>query len=415
MPKRLPNRRWLTLLGFGGCLALSGCGPSTGLPNVLYIAIATGNDQTFNADLRQEVQERLEETAQGFRQIYPQTSFQFSLYPEDQILAAMRRRSRAGLEPDLLYVNGDTALQLLRAGLVDPFPATKEQLSLFNPEELQRLRTDNGQLAGLPLLVQTQLSCFNRKRLDQAPTTLKELLSASANGQTVGLSVDLYQLIWSLGSTGALPAFERAAQGLAPSQEQSQALERWLSWLQEANNQQKVTFYSDQQTVETEFIAGRLDWIPCRSSLVPQLRRALGANNLGVAPLPDGDGPKASPVNRLRVLALGRHSSRQGRQRAVTFTAFGVNPLTQRSLTMGSQTVLPANRFVTVPVRSSQLLRTIVTAAEQGQQANSLVSLFHTNDPRIPQVRNLLTELVFGEIKPQLASTRLIKILRGRP
>ena len=57
----------------------------------------------------------------------------------------------------------------------------------------------------------------------------------------------------------------------------------------------------------------------------------------------------------------------------------------------------------------------MVAAANQGLQANRLVTLVHTNDPRIPRMQTLLTELVFGESSPEGASTELIKILQARP
>lgn len=407
--------RLLRLLGGLALLApLGGCTLGRELPNVVYVAIGANKDQIINAELKQAFQDQLVKVGARFRQIHPDTHFQFGVYPEDQMVEVMRRRSRSGLAPDLLMVNGDTALRLRQAGLVDPFPIRKDQLAIFNNEELRRLRSPDGGLAGLPVLVQTQLSCFNRRRLSEPPATLQELLNASANGHPMGLSLDLYYLFWIVGSTGALPAIDRAVLGQPLNPAERQALTGWLAWLQNASNQQRVTFFPDQPTAEAEFKAGRLDWIPCRSTVLPQLRRVMGSA-LGVAPLPGGEGHRASPVNRLRVLALGRSSSAAGRRRALAFSFYSVNPLTQRTLTLGSQTALPANRFVTVPVQSSQVLAAMVAAANQGLQANSLVTLVHTNDPRIPSVQNLLTQLVFGEASPEGASTELIEILQARP
>jgi hypothetical protein len=407
--------RLLRLLGgLALLIPLGGCTLGRELPNVVYLAIGANKDQLINAELKEEFQLRLREVGARFRQIHPDTHFQFGIYPEDEMVEVMRRRSRSGLAPDLLLVNGDTALRLRQAGLVDPFPIRKDQLTIFNKEELGRLRSPDGRLAGLPVLVQTQLSCFNRQRLSEPPATLQELLNASANGHPMGLSLDLYYLFWIVGSTGALPAIDRAVLGQPPNPADRQALTGWLAWLQNASNQQRVTFFPDQPTAEAEFKAGRLDWIPCRSTVLPQLRRVMGSA-LGVAPLPDGEGHRASPINRLRVLALGRSSSAAGRRRALAFSAYIVNPLTQRTLTLGSQTVLPANRFVTVPVQSSQVLAAMVTAANQGLQANSLGSLVHTNDPRIPRLQTLLTQLVFGEATLSGGATELIRILQARP
>ena len=407
--------RLLRLLGGLTLLApLGGCTLGRELPNIVYVAIGANKDQLINAELKQALQEQLMKVGARYRQIHPDTHFQFGVYPEDQMVEVMRRRSRSGLVPDLLIVNGDTALRLRQAGLVDPFPIRKDQLAIFNDEELRRLRSPDGRLAGLPVLVQTQLSCFNRQRLSEPPATLQELLNASANGHPMGLSLDLYYLFWIVGSTGSLPAIDRAVLGQPLNPAERQALTGWLAWLQNASNQQRVTFVPDQPTAEAEFKAGRLDWIPCRSTVLPQLRRVMGSA-LGVAPLPDGEGHRASPINRLRVLALGRSSSAAGRRRALTFSFYSVNPLTQRTLTLGSQTVLPANRFVTVPVQSSQVLAAMVAASNQGLQANSLVTLVHTNDPRIPRLQTLLTELVFGESSPEDASTELVQILQARP
>jgi hypothetical protein len=77
--------------------------------------------------------------------------------------------------------------------------------------------------------------------------------------------------------------------------------------------------------------------------------------------------------------------------------------------------VLPANRFVSVPVQSSQVLAAMVAAANQGLQANSLAARVPTSDPRIVRVQTLLTTVVFGETSPDAATSQLIRILRARP
>ena len=407
--------RLLSLLGGLAVLApLGGCSPNREWPNLVYVAVGANKDQIITSELREDYQDRLGEVESRFRQIHPDTRFQFGIYPEDQMVEAMRERSRSGLAPDLLLVNGGTALRLLKAGLVDPYPIRKDQLASFNAAELARLRSPDGQLAGLPILVQAQLACFNRERLPKPPATLEELLTASANGHPIGLSMDLYYQFWIVGSTGALPAFDRAVLGQPLNLADRQALTGWLTWLQNASNQQRVSFFPDEPTTEAEFKAGRLDWIPCRSTVLPQLRRVMGSA-LGVAPLPDGEGHRASPINRLRVLALGRSSSAAGRRRALAFSSYTVNPLTQRTLTLGSQTVLPANRFVSVPVQSSQVLAAMVAAANQGLQANSLAARVPTSDPRIVRVQTLLTTVVFGETSPDAATSQLLRILRARP
>jgi hypothetical protein len=326
----------------------------------------------------------------------------------------MARRNRAGLGPDLLLINGDTAKQLVNAGLADPFPLTPTLANLFNPGDLERLRLANGDLAGLPVIIHSQLACFNRKRLPDPPSTLQELLNASAKGHNIGLSVELSTLFWTAGSLGATDAWSRAVKGERLSRADVNSIENWTAWLQDASDQQRITFYSNQTSALTEFSTGRLDWISCSSTNLPRLRKSLGAS-LGVSNLPSGPGGSASPINRLRVLALGRNSSRQGRDRALAFSRFSVNPLVQRSITLGSQILLPANRFVKVPVQSSVTLQAMSDSQEASLRTAELANLLHVDDPRLDRAQNLITQLVFGEISPQGAATALIALMEAKP
>ncbi|MEB3234790.1 MAG: hypothetical protein VKM98_05140 [Cyanobacteriota bacterium] len=392
-------------------LAAAGCSRRGELPNVLYVSIGSYSEKSIDTDLIEGFRKRLGGLEYGYRELHPATRFQFTVDPEADLVSIMRRRTRAGLGPDLLVVNGDTSRQLLEAGVSDPYPADAARLASLHPSDAQRLSDRHGRLSGLPLLVQTQLACYNRSRLPTAPANLNELLKAGARRHPLGLTTELGELFWTAGSLGAIDGLAQALAGRQPSTQQRQGIQNWLTWLQEANNQMWVTFFGSQSSMDNEFVAGRLDWMPCRSTSVPTLRKRLG-NNLGVAPLPSGPSGPASPINRLRVLVLGKNSSAQGRRRALAFGHYALNPLSQRTLTVGSQTVLPANRYVTVPIGSSATLRAMATAAHDGLQANPIIRLVHTSDPRIPAVQTVLTGVVFGELAPRSATTQLIRALR---
>ena len=408
------GRRGL-LLSLLTSLGLAGCNGKIQLPYVVYLAIGTNSEQAIDAELIEETRWHLDVLERGYRQIHPESRFQFGLYPEAMIDFALSRRNRAGLGPDLIFVNGDTARRMLASGVIAPFPANSSELRQFDPDDLARIRNSRGELAGLPVVLQTQVACFNRKRLPKPPATTTELLAASAAGHPVGLSVEPYNLLWSAGSLGAMNGLEQAIAGQEPSAANTDRIEAWLAWLQNASNQQRVTFFSDQKSAISEFLAGRLDWIPCHSISLPRLRKQLGAN-LGVTTLPSGpDGSPPSPVKRIRVLALGSSSSAAGRARAINFARFSANPLMQRALTIGSQTVLPANRFVKVPVQSSMVLEALNRANQESDQVSPIVRLLHDNDQRIAKAQAMTTELVFGEVSPQSSAQALIHLLREKP
>jgi maltose-binding protein MalE len=394
-------------------LLLTGCRAGDSLPNVLHLGVQLNPYETIDANLVAETRRRLGLLEAGYRQLNSNTRLQLSQYTFRDMARAIQRRTSAGLGPDLLLINAQTAKRLLAAGLIEPYPEGGAEVNRFNPQLVDRVRSPSGALAGLPLLVKTELACFNRSRLAEAPATLQELLNTGAKGHPVGLTTEGYSLVWTIGSLGALDAINTAAAGRQPSRAQQQAIEAWLTWLQRANNQVHITFYASQSSAEAEFEAGRLDWFPCPSAAMPRLRNALG-NALGVAPLPHGEGGDPSPVNTLQVLALGSHGSRRSREQALAFSHFSASPLSQRELTLGSQVVLPANRFVKVPVNSSAVLRAMVTSAEQGNRTNALIGLINLNDPRVTELQTLLTNVVFGEVQPGSAARSLVAILRNR-
>ena len=408
-----PHVRRLTLALLAS-VALAGCSNGRQTPTLLTVAIGIDTDQRVDTEQRQNFKERIETLLTEFRQLYPNTRVDVGLYAEETLISAIQRRSRSGLQPDLLLVSGYTAQKLLEDGLVDPYPANPALLRNFEPATLNRVRNAKEQLAGLPVLLQTEISCFDRRRMPRPPRNLEALAAASASSQTVGLTVEPSNLFWTAGSLGAVPALTQIVTGQKLGAAERSALVGWLRWLQQASGQQDINFFPNQIAADNEFRAGRLSWIPCRSINVPPLRKKFG-NNLGIAPLPNGaNGFIASPINKVRVLALGRRSSAIGRQRALSFVQFVVNPLSQRTLTMGSQTVLPVNRFVTVPVKSSQVLETMATAAQQGHQADELAARLNRGGPSRGRIQTLLTELVFGETNPEVAADQLVRLLEPR-
>ena len=412
----IPRLRRLGLVGLGllAGLGLGGCSGLPRPPQVVFMGIGVNDDETIDTRTLNELRLRLKLLESGFRALHPGTSFQFNLAPEHQIEQVLRQRTQTGLAPDLAFVNGDTALSLLDDGVVDPYPITPQQQRLFDPLMLSRLRDRSGRLAGLPVMVRTQLACFNRKRLPQAPTTTDGLLQLSDKGAAIGLTLDPVQLLWSTGSLGALNGIQRAAAGQPLSAAQRSGIDGWLRWLVTANNQQQITFYATQPLAMAEFVAGRLDWITCDSSSLSSLAKTLG-NDLGVSPLPDGPGGQASPINLLRVVVLGRSSTTSGRQLALAFSASSINAESQSSLTTGSKSVLPANRFVKVPVQSSQQLAALVHSAQAGGRTAALARLFHSKDQRLVQVRSVLMDLIFADLPVAQARDRLIASLHPQP
>jgi len=417
--KAEPVAAALLLTLASGCMARQGTQQQEtqhqGVDTVLYLYAGVRDETSDLEGFRRDFGQIFKIVADEFRQINPRVHVVVQLYRETALLRELTHRNASGLGPDLLLVSNSTALKLAQAGLTRPPQLNRELRQQFDAATLRRASLHNPlRLASLPVAQKAQLACFNAARLPQAPATLQQLLAISAGGNTVGLALDPPGLLWSAGALGAVDALQQATARRPLTAQQQQAVVRWTRWLQAAATQQKVTFYGNQELLLEALSSGQLDWISCRSTDLPRLRRRLGTK-LGVAPLPDGPDGQASPVNELTALALGVNSSAAQRRGADAFAHFAVNPLVQRNITLTLKEVLPVNRYVTVPAESSTVLQAMVRAQQQSKTAETFASLVHLNDPRVQQSKNLITQLVFGEIDPERTAQRLIKTLQGQP
>ena len=105
------------------------------------------------------------------------------------------------------------ARELLREGLTDPLPESKRTKEQTDPTYLEWVRSQDGRLAGQPLFVLPQIACFNTQAIQQPPESLNDLLKVGAAGARVGLSMNMFEVLWTAGSLNALPALVAASRG----------------------------------------------------------------------------------------------------------------------------------------------------------------------------------------------------------
>ncbi len=389
--------------------------PQDELRGTLFLAIGIDAAQGVTSAMLQEQKRQSTALVQAFRQLHPGVTVTVAVYREDQLDRELAARHAAGFGPDLLLVNGSTALNLESLGLVRPMRFPSPVTAQLFPAVLRRAQRPDGSLVAMPVFLQPQLACFNRRRLRTSPSDLAGLLRASERGVEVGLAITPGELFWTAGSLGAAQSLQRAAGGQRLSSGDHRAILGWLRWLQTANLLERVNFFTDDETLIRGMVAGRLDWIPCRSSSMSRLRHSLG-DQLGVAALPGGPGGPATPINRLRMLAFGVDSSPEQRRLAEALARFSINPLIQRNLTVSTQELLPVNRYVPAPVASSAVLGALVAAQRQGGEAsNRIAHELPASDPRFPRLLREMVRLVFGEVTPEQATDALIALLRPPP
>jgi hypothetical protein len=85
----------------------------------------------------------------------------------------------------------------------------------------------------------------------------------------------------------------------------------------------------------------------------------------------------------------------------------------QRGFTLDTLSFLPANPHVSIPVQSSSVLAAMVQASQQARGAEPLLADVHQDDTRLREVETeVMVPVLFGLLEPDLATERLIAILR---
>ena len=356
---------------------------------------------------------------QEYQRLHPGLQLQVSVVDEAQLEETLRRDRSRGLGPDLLVLWAPVANALLQQGLVerlDDQPAWHRSQPLLEPALVERVTTAAG-VSGLPAYNILTLACFNRQVVPRPPSSLDDLMGLAASGRPIGVAVDPIGIWWSAGALGAQDAMVPILTGnprvatASPTADRA-ALLAWLTWLRQLALQSRVDIASGPRELVEGLESGRLSWIPCYSASLAHLERSMG-KRLGVAPLPGGPAGPPTPFGTVMVMALGSDSSPPQRRLALQLAELSLDPLVQREITLESLMVLPANRFVSVPVASSGRLAALEQAQRQFDERSKLLTASFSAD-RLrrtqPLVEDLLWKVMLGVVTPQQGTEALLRL-----
>ena len=376
---------------------------------VLKVAQAS-NENEQHSNHRFETERKITRNfQQQLKEMQPGIKLHPSIYPEESLERELKVQTNSGLGPDLVIADSNQALSLLALGLTDPIKLTEERQNLINPAALERVKTANGSLAGQPVSQYLQLACFDKRKLEKAPETLKAMSEASGTGKVFGMVTNLQDLYWSLGSFGAGEALTASLAGQKVTVAAHERLIQWMRWLKASSYQQNIVFLRNQAALRKAFMEGDMQWISCWSSQLPQLREKL-KDHLGIAPLPSGDFGRATPITRLQVWALGKNSSRRQRAESLNLLDFMVQPWAQKTYALKYRTGFPVNPAAAMIV-SKQLSPGFSKFSEEENKrvsrGDAIVSAIDAK-PRLKKgIQSILNKLIFDGLSPEKAATEL--------
>lgn len=422
-PRQLPGRRVLSVALAaltGGCAYHPDPqqGPINLEPPVnLQVLVSSGRvSERFNrANLRKVVQSEVND----FSRSNPRIRLHLRFAPEEEVMAVVRKRSDLGAGPDLILSREWLAMQMAREKLTEPSGFTTKDLGPLKILNLSDFEEKGGRFSVLPLLLQPNLACYNRKRIPKAPATLTELLQRAQEGRIIGLSLVLDQISWTGTGFGAqdpvlklfdTPPDQPGGIGFMPA-DRAKVL-AWLHWLYRANTNPSVQFSDTNEDLAERLMKGEVDWISCNSAVLAILRKSLG-KDLGLSVLPGETQDKpARAVARLQMISFGRDSSPQQRDAAEQFALFLLNDYSQNVVMSKTDGVLPVNGNVIVPTKRSPEL-----AAINASKPYAIVPSFNravgVRLERTPLTR-LIKRNVYGDISPEEALLNLEVIARER-
>ncbi len=356
-----------------------------------------------------DFQEQLETKQPGIR-------LHISIYTDELIEQELNVQTNSGLGPDLIIANSNLTLNLLASGLTDPIPLTKEREQLINRGALQRVKTTSGLIAGQPVSQYLQLACFDKRKLDAAPATLKELSIASSKNKVFGMVTDFDHLYWSIGGFGAGEALATSLRGQKTSMAAHKRLTEWLRWLKASSYQQNIVFLQNQSALRRALIQGEMSWISCWSSQLPQLREAL-KEHLGIAPLPSGNFGRATPITRLQVWSLGKNSSKRQREESLKLLNFIMQPWAQKTYALKYKTNYPVNPAASMIIgKQLPFAFTNYDEAESKRvsRGDAIIAAIQSKPSLSDDIQSTLNALIFDGLSPEQAATELETKLKAK-
>ena len=382
--------------------------------SLLRVARTLPSSETVTTADSERDRKLLRQFQTSVREVVPGLQLQPSLYTESSIEAELRRQTNSGLGPDLVISDARTIHALFEARLLDPVPLTKDQRQAVAPTLLKRLTNDQGQITGLPVSQSLQLACYDKSKLKTPPASLSELAKASSGESVFGIAQNFEDLYWSMGSFEAGPALVTSLRGQTPTAPETRQLVRWLGWLQDTSFQQNVIFLRDQPTLRRQLIQGRLNWISCWSTQLPQLREAM-KEKLGVSVLPAGPVGQATPVSKLQVWGLGRNSSQRQRASSEELMQFIVQPWAQKTWSLRYRTSYPVNP-VAAAIVNSQIPGTdelyLMKSREGIMIGDEIMASLDANPELNEGLQDIINDVIFGTESPAQAAGKIHQLLK---
>ena len=297
-----------------------------------------------------------------------------SYIPADEMLDRYMSTASQGLGPDIFVASGENLRELADANLIEPLASDAITQSLYYTTSLATM-TYQEKLYGVPLNMRPLAMYYNREMVSIPATTLSELLLQAEEGIGVAINSQFSQIVWGIQAFGG-QLLDNEGQVIL----NQGAYTNWLNWLLNANANTQVYLSRDVTTLQRLFTDGEVAYYTGSASELTEIRTTMGANKVGVVPLPAGPNGASGPLIEVDALMFNSFSSQSSRDMALKLAQFLTN-LEQSNTFMRDLDFVPTNRRVRVDLRTYPAIAGFIA------QTRTAVAL-----PHLPQVTYLLEQ-----------------------
>ncbi len=297
---------------------------------------------SFPGQLEEDVEKLFDEYVNDFLVIHPEVTIIRSAVPWDELLEKFKTDAQLGLGPDLLIGPSFWVPELAEMGLIQDLSNRDDiDTSLYLSTAISTLRykPNDGReegLYGLPLTLGSTVLYYNKNLVDgPPPTTLPALLDQAAEGKQVALDTSFTGAFWGIQAFGGRLFDEEGRVVLDEG-----GFANWLGWLKAAQHNPNIILNNNLDTLLNLFLEGKVAYWVGDSSLLLLLRRTLGEDVVGVAPLPAG--PNNNPAGPFLVtgaLLFNAASSPAQTERALRLARFMANIEQQTAMVLQARKV----------------------------------------------------------------------------
>ena len=350
-----------------------------------------------------KIAEVLNDVLDKYTELYPKVKIVSEYVPAAEISELFIQQAQSGLGPDLMISRSYDLPLLIEAGIVQQLNDYNPDLSIYLPVAIEDISYQD-KLYGLPFALNTQVLCYNTKKVTQPPTTLPGLIEEARAGRRVGLTSNFFAAFWGVQIFGGKP-FD--AQGRLILDRGGFA--EWLEWLKQVQADPNFILSDDQSSLSKAFAEEKLAYYVCYSDEISDLKAALGEDKLGVALLPGEAEKPAGPRLSTNALVFNRASSPAVMELALDLAQFLTNVEQQTLLALGTESGIPVNNQVRIDQRLSPIQAVLV--AQSKTSVAVPLDYDYIAEGIAREYGNLLYNKVLqGEMEPTEAAAKLTQI-----